>query len=61
MKFFVNESCIGCGLCTGACPEVFTMTDAGVAEAIQDEVDAALEASADAALDGCPVGAIGKE
>ena len=61
MKFFVNESCIGCGLCTSACTEVFTMTDAGVAEAIQDEVDAALEASADAALDGCPVGAIGKE
>ncbi|KAF5050277.1 ferredoxin [Oscillibacter valericigenes] len=61
MKFFVNESCIGCGLCTGTCPEVFAMTDAGVAEAISDEVDAALEAPANEALEGCPVGAIRTE
>ena len=34
MKYFVNDGCIGCGLCEGTCPEVFHMTDAGVAAAI---------------------------
>ena len=37
------------------------MTDAGVAEAISDEVDAALETPASEALEGCPVGAIRTE
>ncbi|MBQ2910668.1 MAG: ferredoxin, partial [Clostridia bacterium] len=25
MKFEVNERCIGCGLCTSLCPDVFEM------------------------------------
>ena len=25
MKFTVNENCIACGLCTGICPEVFSL------------------------------------
>ena len=35
MKYIVTEGCIGCGLCEGVCPEVFFMTDAGVAEAME--------------------------
>ena len=27
MKYHVNDSCIGCGLCTSTCPEVFSMGD----------------------------------
>ena len=58
MKYFVNDSCIGCGLCAGTCPEVFSMSDVGVAVAIEEEVlESALD-SAEEAMDGCPVGAI---
>jgi ferredoxin len=61
MKFKVNENCIGCGLCAGSCPEVFHMTDAGVAEAILTDVSTELEGSASEALSNCPAGAIEKE
>ena len=58
MKYIVNDTCIGCGLCEGTCPEVFSMTDAGVAVAIDTDVpDDALDTAAEA-KDGCPVGAI---
>lgn len=30
MKYVVNDGCIGCELCEGTCPEVFSMTDKGV-------------------------------
>ncbi len=58
MKYFVNDGCIGCGLCAGTCPEVFSMSDDGVAIAIEAEVpEEALESAAEA-MDNCPVGAI---
>ena len=50
MKYAVNENCIGCGLCVGLCPEVFAMTDEGVAAAVTDEVPETAES--------CPVDAI---
>ena len=31
MKATVNENCIGCGLCAGTCPVVFTMGNDGLA------------------------------
>lgn len=58
MKYFVNESCIGCGLCASTCPEVFSMNDAGTAVAIEGEVDEANLESAAEACSGCPVAAI---
>ena len=58
MKYRVNEECIGCGLCAGTCPEVFSMNDDGVAVAVETEVLAEALDSAAEAKDGCPVGAI---
>lgn len=58
MKYRVNEGCIGCGLCEGTCPEVFFMTDEGVAKAIESDVPADFEEAAAEAMDGCPVGVI---
>jgi len=58
MKYFVNDACIGCGLCEGTCPEVFAMGDEGLAMAIDSEVPDDVLASAAEAKDGCPVGAI---
>ena len=57
MRYIVNGSCVGCGLCTGICPEVFTMTDEGVAKAIDEEVDRDLATALDA-MQNCPVQAI---
>lgn len=61
MKFFVNENCIGCELCANTCPDVFSMTDAGLATAIKGDVDENLEAPAMEALEDCPVDAIENE
>lgn len=59
MKAFVDKDiCIGCGACTGICPEVFDMDDDGLAIAIKEELKNELEDSAAEAQDGCPVSAI---
>ena len=58
MKYRVNEECIGCGLCAGTCPEVFSMNDDGVAVAVETEVPSETLDGAAEAKDGCPVGAI---
>ena len=58
MRYHVNDGCIGCGLCAGTCPEVLSMSDEGVAVAIDSEVSEGALDSAAEAMDGCPVGAI---
>ena len=58
MKAVVDQTiCIGCGQCTEICPEVFSLNDQGVSQAI-DEVPAGFEDLTQEAADNCPVGAI---
>ena len=58
MKYIVNDGCIGCGLCMGTCPEVFSLTRSGTAKAIDTEVPSECEAAAEEAMSCCPVSAI---
>lgn len=59
MKATVNDTCIGCGLCAGTCPEVFSMGDDGLAHG--GEVPSDQLSDAQTARDGCPVSAISIE
>ena len=58
MKARVNENCIGCGLCVSTCPQVFEMTDEGVARAQEDALAPDVVGAALDAQSGCPVNAI---
>lgn len=57
MTAHVNEECIGCGLCVNICPEVFSMTDSGVAQA-SSNVPAEQEGLVREAAESCPSDAI---
>jgi ferredoxin len=58
MKVNVDaDVCIGCGLCTEICPEVFKLED-GVSVAICDHVLPLVEDSCREAAESCPVSAI---
>ena len=61
MKYFVNDTCIGCGLCSGICPSVFHMGDEGMAAANEEEINAADAPDAEEAMNSCPVGAIERQ
>lgn len=59
-----KETCIACGACGAAAPDLFDYDEEGIAEAILDnnqgitEVDSGLEDDLMDALDGCPTESI---
>lgn len=62
MKACVDKNlCIGCGLCTSICPEVFEMDDDSLAKANDIEITSSLEESVKEAETSCPVSAISVE
>ena len=52
-----KDLCVGCGMCAGACPEGFRLSDDGLAEGYQELPETSVEDARQAAED-CPVGAI---
>ncbi|HOJ92450.1 MAG TPA: ferredoxin [Dictyoglomaceae bacterium] len=52
-----RELCIGCGVCSSLCPDVFEMDDEGKAVVIEGSDCDSAGCCQDAA-DSCPVGAI---
>lgn len=57
MKITVNDSCIGCGMCAGICPDVFSIGDDGKAHAVSDAALSVSETAEEAGA-SCPVQAI---
>lgn len=45
-------------MCAALCPQVFTLTDGGYAEAIATDIPPELEGAVAEAVDGCPERAI---
>ena len=61
MKVSIDrDGCIGCGLCTETCPEVFKMGSDGFAE-VAAEPTPENEAAVREAADGCPGSVISTE
>ena len=59
MKVRVNEDlCIGCGICEGTAPEVFSLENGPIAEVIMDPVEAEFQEAARQAAEDCPEVAI---
>lgn len=59
MRVYVDpELCIGCGICEGEAPAVFSLAASSVAEVIMDPVEADHEEAALLALKDCPENAI---
>jgi len=59
MRVKVDEDlCLGCGICEGLVPEVFSMADEPFAEVLLDPVPEDLEDAVRDAVDACPEEAI---
>lgn len=59
MSYRINkEKCIGCGLCTNLCPEVFELGEDGKARVKQRADLGKNNKCVEKAKESCPVGAI---
>lgn len=61
-KWYVNSACIGCALCAGTAPDLFSMSEDGSSAFVsrQPGTGAEIESAAQA-LSECPVAAIGND
>jgi len=61
-KWYVDSACIGCALCAGTAPDLFSMSEDGSAAFVsrQPGTGADIESAAQA-LSECPVAAIGND
>jgi len=55
------DLCIGCGICEGDAPDVFSLASSTIAEVIMDPVGSEFEADARMAAEDCPESAINIE
>ncbi|HCX96915.1 MAG: ferredoxin [Spirochaetia bacterium] len=60
-KWYVDSSCIGCGLCSSTAPDIFTLGDEGQALVIRQPQTASEIELATQALNDCPVQSIGND
>ena len=49
-----RDGCIGCGMCTEICPEVFEMADDGLARVAKEPSESSIGKAKEAA-ESCPV------
>lgn len=54
----VNDSCIGCQLCTSIAPEIFAMNDQGHSYPVKQPENDSEQANFESAKSACPVAAI---
>ena len=52
------DACVGCGLCTEICPEIFEIRADDVAQARPQVIDQDLFRACRKAAESCPLGAI---
>jgi len=56
-----QDTCIGCGVCSSLCPEIFEMGDDGKSHVKKEVVEGADLDCVKQAIDSCPVQAISLE
>lgn len=59
MRAIVDQDlCIGCGICEGIAPEIFSLQTEPYAVVIMDPITGEFQAAAQESADECPEGAI---
>ncbi|WP_310604345.1 ferredoxin [Anaerosporobacter sp.] len=59
MKATVDQDgCISCGVCVSVCPEVFSLNENDISEAIEGDIPSDSTEAAQEARDSCPVDVI---